>query len=342
MKISVKDIATHLKADIQGDSSACISSVAKIEEGAEGSISFLANMKYASHLYTTQATAVIVGNDFEADADKSISTTLIRVENPYQAFSELLTLYNKMKEEPPRISQSAIIDATAKIGKEVFIGEFVTIGKDVVIGDGAKIYNQVTISNGSKVGKETIIRAGVVIYDDTVIGDNCQIHSNTVIGSDGFGFGQSTDDEGYFKVPQIGNVVIENGVEIGSACTIDRATMGSTVIREGVKLDNQIQVAHNVEIGKNTVIAAQCGIAGSTKIGESCMFGGQVGVAGHLTIGDRTMAAAQTGVSNSVKAEQVLQGSPAIDTFAYNRSYAIFKRLPDMFKQLKSLKKNNG
>ena len=342
MKISIQDIANHLKAKVEGDETALIHTVAKIEEGSEGAISFLANMKYANYIYSTQATAVIVGNDFELDMDKSISTTLIRVDNPYMAFSELLNLYSKLKEEPPRISKTAIVDPTAKIGKEVFLGEYVTIGRNVVIEDGAKIYNQVTISNNVVIGEQTIIRAGVVIYDDTLIGKECQIHSNTVIGSDGFGFGQNTDDEGYFKVPQIGNVIIEDRVEIGSACTIDRATMGSTIIRQGVKLDNQIQVAHNVEIGKNTVIASQSGIAGSTKVGEHCMFGGQVGIAGHLTIGDKTMIAAQSGISNSVKSKQVIQGSPAIDTYSFNKSYAVFKKLPEMYKQLKSLMKNNG
>ena len=275
MKFSVQQIADLLEGSIEGNKDAVVSSLSKIEEGKQGTLSFLSNPQYTSYIYETEATAVIVNKDFIAE--KSTNTTLIRVDDAYQSFGKLLEIYNQLKNNQIGIDSSAFIDKTAKLGENIFIGALTHIGKDVKIGEGTRIHPQCFIGDNVSIGDNCILHAGVRIFNDCIVGNNCTFQANSIIGSDGFGFAPNSDGE-YHKVPQIGNVVIEDNVEIGANTTIDRATLGSTVIQNGVKLDNLIQIAHNVEIGENTVIAAQTGIAGSTKIGKNCMIGGQVGI----------------------------------------------------------------
>jgi UDP-3-O-[3-hydroxymyristoyl] glucosamine N-acyltransferase len=311
MKFTAEQIAGILDGEVVGNPYAEVNKLSKIEEGSEGSLTFLSNPKYLNYIYTTQATITIVNNTFVADGE--LTTTLIKVEDAYLSFSKLLEFYDKAKGNKVGIEQPSIICENVKYGENLY-------------GDNVFIGNNVTIFAGAKV------------YSETVIGNNCEIHSGSIIGSDGFGFAPNTDGT-YSKIPQIGNVIIEDNVDIGSCTTIDRATMGSTIIRKGVKLDNQIQIAHNVEIGENTVIAAQTGIAGSTKIGKNCMIGGQVGIAGHLTIGNNVRIQAQSGVGRNIKDGEILQGSP---TFGYNdffKSYVHFKNLPKIVKELEKLNK---
>jgi UDP-3-O-[3-hydroxymyristoyl] glucosamine N-acyltransferase len=336
MEFSASQIAAVIEGTVEGDPEVRISRLSKIEEGEPGTLSFLANPKYTSFIYTTRASVVIVNRDFSPD--QPIASTLIRVDDAYTAFARLLELYNQIKNEKKGVSSLAFIAKSAVIGKDAYIGEFAYVGENVVVGDHTRIFPQVFLGDNVKVGSNTTIFAGVVIYSDNIIGNGCTIHGGVVIGADGFGFAPQ-QDKNYKKVAQIGNVIIEDNVEIGSNTTIDRATLGSTIIRKGVKLDNLIQVAHNVEIGENTVIAAQTGISGSTKIGRNCMIAGQVGFVGHLNIGDDVKIGAQSGVSGNLKDGSIVMGSPAIDISNHRRALVHFKNLPEIVRRLDQLEK---
>jgi UDP-3-O-[3-hydroxymyristoyl] glucosamine N-acyltransferase len=335
MEFTARQIADLLQGTIEGDEKVKVSRLSKIEEGETGSLSFLGNPLYTPYIYTTNASIVIVNNDFVAD--KEVSATLVRVENAHQGFATLLEAYNTIQRNKQGIEQPSYIDTTSVYGTDVYIGAFAYIGKNVKIGDRVKIYPQVYIGDNCIIGDDTTLFQGVKIYSDCIIGSNCTIHASVVIGADGFGFQPNSGN--YKKVPQIGNVIIEDTVEIGANTTIDRATLGSTIIRKGVKLDNLIQIAHNVEIGANTVIAAQTGIAGSTKIGMDCMIGGQVGIVGHITIGNQVKIAAQSGIGNNVPDGEILQGSPALNIKDYKRAYVIFRKLPELEKKIQELQK---
>ena len=334
MEFTAKQIAEFIQGRVEGDENATVNTFAKIEEGKKGAISFLSNPKYTHYIYDTESSVVLVNESVELE--HPTKATLIRVNNAYECVAKLLQLYESMKPKKKGIDSLAFIDATAKIGKDCYIGHFVAIGPGVVIGDGCVLHPHVTIGENASIGNNTEIYSNAVVYHHCKIGCNCVLHAGCVIGADGFGFAPSAD--GYDKIPQIGIVTIEDNVEIGANTCIDRSTMGSTYIRKGVKLDNLIQVAHNVEIGENTVMAAQGGIAGSTKVGKWCMFGGQVGMAGHITIADQTNVGAQAGISNSVKKSgTTIIGSPAWDAKGFMKSAAMFRRLPDMYKQLAEL-----
>jgi UDP-3-O-[3-hydroxymyristoyl] glucosamine N-acyltransferase len=339
MKFTAEQIAGMLEGTVEGNSSAEVSGLSKIEEGIAGTLTFLANPKYISHIYSTGASIAIVSNDFVAEQALPETLTLIRVADAYGSFAKLLEAYSQFKKPRPTIHETAIIDATAVIGANVHIGAGAVIGAGTIVADHAIVMAQTYIGDHVKIGTNTTLHPGVKVYSDCVIGANCTLHAGVIIGADGFGFAPQADNQ-YAKVPQIGNVVIEDRVEIGANTAIDRATLGSTIIREGVKLDNLIQIAHNVEIGKNTVIAALTGIAGSTKIGENVMIGGQVGIAGHLTIANGVKIAAQTGISASVLKENVvLQGTPAVDTMDFKKSYIIHRRLPQLLERIERLEK---
>ena len=334
MEFTAKQIAEFIQGRVEGDENATVNTFAKIEEGKKGAISFLSNPKYTHYIYDTESSVVLVNESVELE--HPTKATLIRVNNAYECVAKLLQLYESMKPKKKGIDSLAFIDATAKIGKDCYIGPVVAIGPGVVIGDGCVLHPHVTIGENASIGNNTEIYSNAVVYHHCKIGCNCVLHAGCVIGADGFGFAPSAD--GYDKIPQIGIVTIEDNVEIGANTCIDRSTMGSTYIRKGVKLDNLIQVAHNVEIGENTVMAAQGGIAGSTKVGKWCMFGGQVGMAGHITIADQTNVGAQAGISNSVKKSgTTIIGSPAWDAKGFMKSAAMFRRLPDMYKQLAEL-----
>jgi len=336
MEFTANQIAEILNGTVDGDGSVAVSKLSKIEEGTPGSLTFLANPKYTNFIYDTQASLVIVGQDFKPEHE--ISATLIRVEDAYSAFSTLLSYYNQVKMNKQGIEQPVFISEKAQHGEGCYIGAFAYIGDHAVMGDHVKIYPNVYIGDNVKIGNNVVIFSGAKIYSETEIGDLTVIHSGAIIGADGFGF--SPNEHGtYDKVPQIGNVIIEANVDVGAGTTIDRATLGSTIIRSGVKLDNQIQIAHNVEIGQNTVIAAQTGIAGSTKIGENCMIGGQVGIVGHITIGDNVKIQAQSGIGRSIKDNEVLQGSPAFNYGEYSKSYVHFKNLPKIVRAFDALEK---
>ncbi len=336
MKFTAQQIAGILEGEVDGDDGAEVSKLAKIEEGVTGSLTFLANPKYTSYIYSTKASITIVGKDFVAE--NPLTTTLIRVEDAYKSFSQLLEYYNQVKMNKTGIEQPVFISESAKMGEDIYLGAFSYIGENVTIGKGAKIYPNVYIGDNVMLGNDVVIFAGAKIYSETEIGNNCVINSGVIIGADGFGF--SPNEKGEFtKVPQTGNVVIEDNVDIGAGTTIDRATLGSTIIRKGVKLDNQIQIAHNVEIGKNTVIAAQTGIAGSTKIGENCLIGGQVGFAGHLVIGDNVRIQAQSGIGRNIKDGETLQGSPAFNYSSFSKSYVHFKNLPKTMERFNAIEK---
>lgn len=340
MKFTAAQIAGILEGDIVGNPDVEVSRLSKIEEGTEGSLTFLANPKYKQYIYSTQASITIVNKSFEAE--NKLTTTLIKVEDAYKSFSRLLEYYNQIKINKFGIEQPSFIAVSSSYGKNVYIGAFTYIGEHVTISDNVKIFPGSYIGDNVKIGENTVIFAGVKIYSDCIIGNNCVINSCTVIGADGFGFAPNENGE-YSKVPQTGNVIIEDFVDIGAATSIDRATLGSTIIKKGVKLDNQIQIAHNVEIGKNTVIAAQTGIAGSTKIGENCQIGGQVGIVGHLSIGNNVKIQAQSGITRNVKDNEVLQGSPAFGYGDFNKSYVYFKNFPKIVKDLNEIeKKVNG
>ncbi len=337
MEFTVAQIAGILGGDIEGNPDALINTLAKIEEGKEKSLTFLANPAYTEFIYTTKATAAIVSKTFVAE--KPFTTTLIRVDKPYESFALLLETYNQIKHNKKGIEQPSFIAENANIGSDVYIGAFAYIGSNVKIGNNVKIYPQVFIGDNTIIGDNSILFAGVKVYSDCVIGSHCTFHSGVVVGGDGFGFAPNSENN-YKKVPQIGNVIIEDHVEIGANTTVDRATLGSTVIKKGAKIDNLIQIAHNVEIGENTVIAAQTGIAGSTKIGSDCMIGGQVGVVGHLNIAKGTKIAAQSGVGHSItKENEIVQGSPAFGIGDYKRSYVMFRKLPEMQAKIQELEK---
>lgn len=331
MNFTAGQIADQLNGIVIGDKEVDISSLSKIEEGVKGSLTFLANPKYTEYIYNTKASAAIVSNDFKPT--KEIKTTLIKVKDPYSSFTTLLELFNINDSNKSGISKLSEINKTSSISKSSFIGSFTIIGKNCMIEDECFIHEQVFIGDNVKIGSGTKIYPGVKILNDTIIGKKCIIHSLCCIGSDGFGFTPNNDGS-YKKIPQTGNVIIEDNVEIGSNSTIDRATIGSTIIRKGVKLDNQIQIAHNVEIGENTAIAAQSGIAGSTKIGKNCMIGGQVGIIGHIKIGDNVKIQAQAGVTSDVESNSRITGTPAINYMNYNKSYIHFKNLPEIIKKI--------
>lgn len=336
MKFTAEQIAGILEGEVVGDPKIEVSKLAKIEEGSKGSLTFLANPKYKSYIYTTQASITIVNSDFEPE--ENLSTTLIKVEDAYSAFTKLLEYYNQIKLNKSGIEQPSFVSDSAKVGNDIYIGAFTYIGDNVKIGNNVKIFPNSYVGDNVSIGDNTIVFSGGKIYSDCVIGKSCVINSGAIIGADGFGFAPNEKGE-YSKVPQIGNVILEDFVDIGAGTTIDRATLGSTVIRRGVKLDNQIQIAHNVEIGKNTVIAAQTGIAGSTKIGENCQIGGQVGIVGHISIGNNVKIQAQSGIGRHVKDNEVLQGSPALTYGDYNKSYVYFKNLPKIVKNINEIEK---
>ncbi len=337
MQFTAQQIATLLQGKLEGDPTASVSDVAKIEEAVKGSLSFIANPKYEDYLYSSQASIIIVNESLEIV--KPITATLIRVKDAYVSFALLLEKYSEIISGGTKtgIEQPSFIAGSAKIGADVYIGAFAYVGENAVVGDGVKIYPGSYIGNNVVLGNNTKIYSGVRIYDECRLGNNVIIHSGTVVGGDGFGFAPLKDGS-YKKIAQIGNVIIEDDVEIGANTTIDRATMGSTIIRKGVKLDNLIQVAHNVEIGEHTVIAAQTGISGSTKVGRYCMIGGQVGMVGHIEIADHTHINAQSGLSKSVSSSNtVLNGSPAFDYKSSLKSQAIFRNLPEMQQRLQRL-----
>lgn len=335
MEFTARQIAEFVGGRVEGNPDAKVNTFAKIEEGKNGAISFLSNPKYTQYLYTTEASIVLVNNDVELE--KPVSATLIRVENAYECVAKLLQMYEAAKPKKKGIDTPSFVSPTATIGKDVYIGAFAYIGDGTTIGDGTRIYPNSVVGDGVRIGADSTIYPNVTIYQGCVIGNNVTIHSGAVIGADGFGFAPNTD--GYDKIPQIGIVTIEDNVEIGANTCIDRSTMGSTVIRKGVKLDNLIQVAHNVEIGENTVMSAQVGIAGSTKVGAWCMLGGQVGLAGHIHIGDKTFLGAQSGVPGNIKGNETLIGTPPMEPKAYFKSQAIFRRLPELYKQINELQK---
>ncbi|GAB4131885.1 MAG: UDP-3-O-(3-hydroxymyristoyl)glucosamine N-acyltransferase [Bacteroidia bacterium] len=338
MKFSAQQIAGMLGGTVEGNAEAEVSGLAKIEEGLPGTLTFLSNPQYEQYIYNTGATIAIVSNEFTPEKSLPSSLTLIRVGDPRQAFAKLLEAYNQFRFNKTGIDPMSSVSPTASIGKDVFIGAFVSIGDHAVIGDGAKIYSGCFIGEHAKVGSNTLLHSGVRVYHDCVIGSNCIIQAGAIIGGDGFGF-QPNSENNYSKVPHIGNVIIEDHVEIGANTTIDRATLGSTIIRKGVKLDNLIQVAHNVEIGENTVIASQSGIAGSTKIGRNCMIGGQVGIVGHLTIGNGVKIAAQSGIGSNIPDNEIVQGSPAFNIGEYKRAYVLFRSLPSLNNKIKDIEK---
>lgn len=336
MKFTAQQISEILKGEIEGNPEVEVYKLSKIEEGETGSLTFLSNPKYTSFLYTTNASVAIVNKSFVAE--KEINATLIRVEDSYKAFSTLLEFYNQVKLNKSGFEDPHFVSKSARLGANVYLGAFSYVGNDVSIGDNVKIYPNVYIGDNVTIANDTTLFSGAKIYSESVIGSHCTLHSGVIIGCDGFGF--VPNEEGvYNKVPQTGNVIIEDHVDIGSATTIDRATLGSTVIRKGVKLDNQIQIAHNVEIGENTVIAAQTGIAGSTKIGQNCQIGGQVGIVGHIKIGDNVRIQAQSGIARSLKDNEVVQGSPALPYADYNKSYVHFKNLGKLVEKVNELEK---
>lgn len=338
MQFTAKQISDFLSGTVEGDEAITVSELSKIEDGKKGALCFLSNPKYEHYIYSTNASVVIVGLEFKPS--QQLSCTLVRVKDPYSAFSVLLEKYNEAltrQNEKTGIEQPSYIHPSASIGKNVFIGAFAYISENVVIGDGTKISPQVFIGADTVLGANGFLHPGVKIYNRSLIGDRVVIHSNTVIGSDGFGFAPQPDGT-YSKIAQIGNVVIEDDVEIGANTTIDRATMGSTFIRKGVKLDNLIQIAHNVEIGEHTVVAAQAGISGSTKVGENSVVGGQVGIAGHLSLAKGTQLGAQAGINSSITEEnKQWHGSPAQPLRNWMRASVLFRHLPDMEKRIAKL-----
>jgi UDP-3-O-[3-hydroxymyristoyl] glucosamine N-acyltransferase len=336
LKFTAKQISEILNGEVLGNPHEEVSKLSKIEEGEKGSLTFLSNPKYNSWLYITDASVVIVDEKFTPE--KEVASTMIKVEDPYLAFTKLLEYYNNIKSDRSGIENPVFLGENVQYGSDLYLGAFSYVSDNVRIGNHVRIYPNVFIGDNVIIGDYTTIFSGAKIYSETEIGNHCTIHSGTIIGSDGFGFAPDKNG-GYNKVPQIGNVVIKDYVDIGSGTTIDRATLGSTVIREGVKLDNQVHVAHNVEIGANTVIAAQTGIAGSTKIGSECMIGGQVGIVGHITIGNNVRIQAQSGIGKSIPDNEMVQGSPAIAYNDFNKSYVHFKNLPKLCARLDELEK---
>ena len=339
MEFTAQQIADLLDGKVEGDSSASVSNMAKIEEGLPGTITFLANDKYEEYIYSTGATIALVNQTFVPSKSLPKSLTLIKVANAYESLAQLLSYYDQVSQMPSGIEQPSFVSDSAKVGKDVYIGAFAYVGKNAVIGNGVKIFPHTYIGDDVIVDDDSCIYSGVKIYSKCKIGKNCTLHAGSIIGSDGFGFVPNSENN-YQKVPQIGNVILDDYVEIGSNSTIDRATMGSTVIKKGAKIDNLIQIAHNVEIGENTVIAAQTGIAGSTKIGKNVMIGGQVGIVGHIKIAEGVKIAAQSGIGNSINKEnQIVQGSPAFSIGDFKRCYVLFRGLPKLKSQLDTITK---
>lgn len=337
MEFSAQQIASFLGGTVEGNPDVKVSDFSKIEEGRPGTLSFLSNPKYTQYIYESKSSIVLVNNTFEAE--KEIQATLIRVPDAYAALATLLSLVEQAQPRKTGISPLAYISESAQLGENVYIAPFAFIGDGVTIGEGSSVFAQVSIETGAKVGKNTTLFSGVKIYHKCVVGDNCILHSGCVIGSDGFGFAP-TEDGSYKKIPQMGNVVLEDDVEIGANTVVDRATMGSTIIRKGVKLDNLVQIAHNVEIGTHTVIASQTGISGSTKLGSRCTVAGQVGIAGHIQIADGTIFGAQTGVPNSIKkSNQILMGTPAIQLMNFQKSAIVYKNLPELQRLVYAMQK---
>ncbi len=331
MEFSAAQIAELLQGEVEGDHNVKVNNISKIEEGTPGTLSFLANPKYNNFLYSTNASIIIINKEFKLEKNINAGVTLIRVNNAYESFAKLLSLYNEIKGEKTGIEQPSFISENSTLGNNCYIGAFAYIGNNVKIGENVKIYPQTYIGDNCKIGNNTVIYSGVKIYHDCIIGNYCTIHANTVIGSDGFGFAPNNQGEVFAKVPQIGNVVFEDFVEVGSNSSIDRATMGSTILRKGVKLDNLVQIAHNAEIGENTVIAGLTGVAGSSKVGKNCMIAAQVGIAGHLKIADSVKIAGQSGIGASIEKEgEIVQGSPAFTIGEYKRSYVLFRSLPKL------------
>lgn len=335
MEFKAEQIAAFIGGKVEGNPDATVHTFAKIEEGTKGAISFLSNPKYTHFIYNTESSIVIVNEDVEFE--QPVSTTLIRVKNAYESIARLLQLYEANKPKKKGIDEKASIAKSSSIGNGCYIGAFACIGENTIIGNNCEIYPHAVIGDNCKVGDNCKIYPNTTVYEGCKIGNNVTIHAGSVIGADGFGFAPNAD--GYDKIPQIGIVTIEDNVEIGANTCVDRSTMGSTIIRKGVKLDNLVQVAHNVEIGENTVMSAQVGIAGSTKVGKWCMFGGQVGLAGHITVGDKTFLGAQSGVPGSLKGGESLIGTPPMNPRKYFKSQAIFRRLPEMYKEIDDLKK---
>jgi UDP-3-O-[3-hydroxymyristoyl] glucosamine N-acyltransferase len=346
MEFKAQSIADFLGGTIEGDANVSVSNVAKIEEAKAGTLAFLANPKYNKYLYETEASIVIINQDFELEGQ--VKATLIRVPDAYKSFASLLALVQAAKGSKSGIENPSFIDSTATYGSDIYIGAFAYIGKNVRIGNHVKIYPHAYIGDNTSIGDDCVLFSGVKIYEDTKIGNACILHAGAVIGADGFGFAP-LEDGTYQKIAQVGNVILEDLVEIGANTTIDRATMGSTIIRKGAKIDNLVQIAHNVEIGENTVIASQTGISGSTKVGKNCQFGGQVGVAGHITIGDQVNLGGQTGVANSIKSNRTVLGAPAMDIAQAAKVFAVTRNLPklreeviDLAKQLALIKSKIG
>jgi len=337
MEFSAEQIASFLEGEIVGNPHEVVNGLSKIEEGKKGTLSFLANSKYEEFIYTTEASIVIVNKTFEPQKELQSSTTLIKVEEAYSCFAKLLGMYDQAMAKQPQIEELAFVSPNAKIGSDVYIGAFAYISDGAIIEDGVHIYPNTFIGDNVKVGKKTKIFAGVKVYRDCVIGAECTIHSGVVLGADGFGFAPNSENN-YQKVPQIGNVILEDHVEIGANTCVDRATLGSTIIKKGVKLDNLVQIGHNVVIGDNTVMAAQVGVAGSTKLGKNMMVGGQVGIVGHISLADRTLIGAQSGVPKTITKEgTTLLGSPAYDAEDYKKAYMGFRRLPQILDRLRAL-----
>lgn len=338
MNFTAALIAEFLKGSVEGNPEATVSDISKIEEGRPGTLSFLANPKYEKYIYDTRASIVIVSDDF--NAQKAVPATLIRVKNAYESFAALLRLYEQSKPKKSGISKVASISESANLGKDLYIGEYTVVSEHASIADGVQLYPQVYVGDHVIIGEGTVLYPGVKVYESCEIGANCVIHAGAVIGGDGFGFAPNQDNN-YEKVPQVGKVIIEDHVEIGANTTVDRATMGATILRKGVKLDNLVMIAHNVEVDENTVIAAQSGISGSTKVGKNCMFGGQVGLIGHIKIASGVKIAAQSGITKDIKQEGiVVQGSPAFEFGPYQRSYLLFRNLPKLREQIIELERN--
>ena len=336
MEFSAKQIAEFIHGVIVGDENATVHTFAKIEEGVPGAISFLSNPKYTHYIYETKSTIVLVNKDFEPE--RPVNATLIKVDNAYESVAKLLTLYEMSKPKKTGIHPLACIDPTAKIGKDVYIDAFAYVGANAVIGDGVALHPHATVCENAVIGENSILYPNVTVYHDCRVGKRCILHAGSVVGADGFGFAPSP--EGYEKIPQIGIAMLEDDVEIGANTCVDRATMGATIVHKGVKLDNLIQIAHNVEVGSHTVMASQVGIAGSTKVGEWCMFGGQVGLAGHIRVGNHVNIGAQSGIPGTVKGDNLtIMGSPAIDAKQFFKSSVIYKKLPDMYQTLNRMEK---
>lgn len=336
MKYTAKQIAELIGAEIEGNPDVAVHTIAKIEHGEAGAISFLANPKYNHYLYTTQSSIIIINKDFQLE--KPVSATLLRSDDAYVAFASLLEAYAAQRLNKKGVSSQAHISNSVVTGDNLYIGAFAFIGEDTKIGSNVKIYPQVYIGDNVVIGDNTTLFPGVKIYSDCSVGSNCTLHAGVVIGADGFGFAPQQDSQ-FKKIAQIGNVIIKDNVEIGANTTVDRATLGSTIIHEGVKLDNLIQIAHNVEIGKNTVIAAQTGVSGSTVVGENCMIAGQVGIVGHIIIDNEVKIGAQAGISSSLKKGDVVMGSPALKIADFKKAYIYFRRLPQLVKRLEIVEK---